>query len=88
MIICQKCKREMKCIKNGINYRWNGSHCYTGDLFKCGSCGVEVGSTNATPNNIPVSPKTVTDNDVFMDNWYEDNFTPKKPNVNFRRKNA
>ena len=48
MIICTKCKKEMRCKKNGVIATWHNTHRYAGDLFAC-SCGAEILNTNSTP---------------------------------------
>ena len=77
MLIWTKCKKELRCETNGINARWNGTHIYPGDLFKCPVCGIEIlntGSTNAYHNE---DHKRA---DIYMDNSYE-YYTTKKFNL-------
>jgi len=38
MYICHKCKKEMRCEKNGVTALFKRDHGYSGDLFKCPSC--------------------------------------------------
>lgn len=47
MLVCYKCREELKCIKNGIGARWGASHVYVGDVFKCRTCKSVILSTNA-----------------------------------------
>lgn len=50
MKICVCCRREMKCIKNGVGADFGHGHIYPGDKFICLECGHEVvdtGNTNA-----------------------------------------
>jgi len=42
MYICANCKVEMQCEKTGVSARWNITHTYPGDLFRCPSCGHEM----------------------------------------------
>lgn len=42
MYVCVKCKREMRCDKNGVGVRWRGCHVYAGDIFKCSECGASI----------------------------------------------
>ena len=46
MYICVKCKKEMRCKKNGIIVRYGESHCYASDKYKCPSCGNEILACN------------------------------------------
>jgi len=80
MLICMKCKKEMRCIENGINARWNGTHVYPGDLFKCTDCGVEIlntGNTNAYHSD------RHSKKDVYMTESYR-YYTVEK-NINLRK---
>lgn len=82
MIICKECKKEMKVIHNGTRCRWNGTHVYNGDLWKCPSCGTEVVNCNSNPcfdNDFKD-----TSNDIFMDDYDIKNLSYK--NINLRRK--
>ena len=83
MLICAKCKKEMKCKLNGVHCRWNGSHVYAGDLFECSSCGNQTIHTNTNAHFSEVY--TDTKYDYYMDTWYEDNIQ-KPDNINLRRK--
>ena len=38
MVICMNCEKEMKCSRNGVVAVWRGSHCYSGDEYKCPLC--------------------------------------------------
>lgn len=49
MIICVKCKKQMKCIENGVIARYGDHHCYSGDLYRCTECNNESLHTNSTP---------------------------------------
>lgn len=39
MIICCKCRREMRCDKNGVGADFGHGHVYPTDRFKCPECG-------------------------------------------------
>ena len=84
MLICVECKKEMTCIKNGVNARWNGTHTYPGDLFQCTSCGTKIlntGNCNAYEN------KNHNENDLYMTESYEFYIQQKKnqkPGINLR----
>ena len=50
MKICVKCRREMRCTKNGIGADFGNGHIYPTDKFECPECGIEVldsGNQNA-----------------------------------------
>lgn len=84
MLICADCNREMRCTLNGVRCRWNGSHVYPGDLFKCPSCGKETintGNSNAHVNDT----YTDTELDYYMDDFYK-NHVAQPQTLNFRRK--
>lgn len=49
MNVCARCKREMRCKKNGIIVRYGIGHCYAGDKFECPECGAEVVICNQAP---------------------------------------
>jgi DNA-directed RNA polymerase subunit RPC12/RpoP len=63
MIICVDCKKEMKCMKNGVKVRYGADHCYSGDLYECQSCGKEVINTNDNPYS---SKTPLNDFDIQM----------------------
>ena len=42
MIICTKCKKRMRCDRNGMIARWGSGHCYRGDRYKCSECAAEI----------------------------------------------
>lgn len=50
MIICVKCAREMRCLKNGVGVDYGGGHVYAGDKFGCAGCGAEVIKCNVAPH--------------------------------------
>lgn len=84
MLVCAKCKREMKCELNGVRCRWNGSHIYPGDLFKCPECGTEIintGNVNAYHN----TTYTDTKYDYYMDSFYDEHVRANET-LNLRRK--
>ena len=49
MYICPKCKKEMRCKKNGMICRWGAGHCYSGDKYQCPTCKFEVIACNPRP---------------------------------------
>lgn len=38
MVVCTKCKKEMRCVCTGKIAVWFGYHCYAGDEFECPIC--------------------------------------------------
>lgn len=42
MLICNKCKKEMKCVRTGVTVRFTSSWVYSADLFECQSCGNQI----------------------------------------------
>lgn len=61
MIICTKCKKELRCVKTGFTARWGAGHCYRGDKYACPQCGAEVGYLTPTPwhSEAPLRPEDV-----------------------------
>jgi hypothetical protein len=59
MIICVECHTEMKVEKNGVVVRYGGNHCYSGDSWKCPTCGKMVINCNNSPypSDEPLDPK-------------------------------
>ena len=53
MKICVKCRKEMKCSKNGVAAVWNKSHVYPGDEFECPTCGNKILVCNEKPYHNP-----------------------------------
>jgi len=49
MIICVKCKVEMKADKNGVGADFGNGHVYCGDRYKCPICNTMIIKTNAAP---------------------------------------
>lgn len=48
-IICPECRRDMRCVKNGIIVRYSGVRCYAGDRYRCQECGGETVVCTAEP---------------------------------------
>ncbi len=48
MLICAKCGREMRVVKNGVGCAFGLEHVYAGDMFECPRCGAQVVKTNAS----------------------------------------
>lgn len=46
MLVCVKCRKEMRCIENGVGTDFGNGHVYAGDKYRCKSCGFEIISTN------------------------------------------
>lgn len=38
MLICGKCGREMRCLKNGVGCEWGRGHVRLADAFICDPC--------------------------------------------------
>ena len=53
MKVCGKCKREMKCTKNGVGLDFGGGHIYAGDRWECPGCGAEVIVSTGVPSFDP-----------------------------------
>lgn len=49
MMICSKCRLEMKVIKTGRFVRFGPGHCYSGDEFACKGCGATVVNCPSQP---------------------------------------
>jgi len=84
MLICANCKREMRCTHNGIQCRWHGSHIYAGDMFECPECGNKTVHCNSRPFHS--DKMTNNEEDIYMDNYYQDHVASAKSHLNFRRK--
>jgi len=83
MLICQRCKKEMKCIKMGVRCRWYGTHVYAGDTFECSNCKIKVIHCNSTPHYC--NDFDNIEDDIWMDSYYEENLA-HQTSINFRRK--
>jgi len=47
MLICTKCKKEMRVKKNGVIIKFNeGHHCYSSDVYECKICGATIAYAN------------------------------------------
>lgn len=53
MKICVRCRREMRCDKNGVGADFGSGHVYAGDRFKCPECGTMILVTNDAPIHDP-----------------------------------
>ena len=49
MLICVKCKREMRCVKTGAHTHYGFGHVYAGDAFECPGCGAHIIHANDRP---------------------------------------
>lgn len=45
MLICVKCRKELRCEKNGVGAAW-GNNIYAADRWECPSCGLQVLKAN------------------------------------------
>ena len=79
MNICSNCKVEMTCIKTGRVVRYNGTHAYSGDEFKCNKCGSKIVICNKNPYHNEILER----HDIYMDGDYVD-YAPKE-NINLRK---
>lgn len=62
MFICVKCRKEMRCDKNGVGADFGNGHVYPSDRYKCPSCGQEIlYATN------PIYDKDHTSQDEYLD---------------------
>ena len=68
MVVCAKCKKEMRCIKTGmtVRYREEGEHAFAGDMFECPVCKATIAVTNSN-SYYDEGAKRATDWDVWMD---------------------
>ena len=49
MIVCAKCRKEMRCVKNGSDIVFNGgTYVYPADQYECPQCGALVNVSDAT----------------------------------------
>lgn len=47
MLICIKCKEEMKCTKTGRPMVWKTNHIYRGDEYTCPKCETKIIYSNS-----------------------------------------
>lgn len=68
MIVCPKCKKEMKVTKMGVAVRYgiDCAHSYMGDLYVCPECSHEIVSCNSAPCHNTNFKK----DDVYMEGTY------------------
>ena len=70
MIVCAKCKVEMRCKKTGSYIRFGpiGSHAYPADQYECTECGatVNVNVGKSVPEFLPSTRPEDLINDVWM----------------------
>ena len=64
----------MRCEQNGINARWNGTHTYPGDTFKCPNCGTMVLNTG---NTTAYENRHHNEQDIYMTESYRHYTTSK-----------
>lgn len=84
MIICNDCKKEMRCEHTGTRVRFGscGDHVYAGDTFECPECHKKTTVCNSAPYNESVVILSV--HDVIMDKIV-DTSKIKKKTINLRR---
>lgn len=72
----------MSCIKNGVNVRYatDGTHAYSGDLFKCDNCNISIVNTG---NTNPHHNKNHNPNDIYMHTTYN-KIMKKHQKINLR----
>ena len=39
MVVCNRCRIEMRCYKTGIVLVWDQNYCKRGDAYECPRCG-------------------------------------------------
>ena len=77
MQVCVRCKKEMRCDKNGVAVRFceKGEHGYMDDRFVCPVCNNEIVVTNPESMYDP-NAKRATPDDVWM--AVDKGYTPKQ----------
>ena len=67
MVVCARCKKEMRCIKTGmtVRFREDGQHAFAGDMLECPECKATIAVTNAN-SYFDEGAKRATDWDVWM----------------------
>ena len=69
MQVCFDCKKEMKCVKNGVQVTWNnGCHAYSGDAYTCPECGKTTINCNQT--NHQIQPEKVEEHEKNLGQWF------------------
>lgn len=53
MIICNTCRKEMRCDKNGVGADFGNGHVYPSDRFVCDYCKATILVTNRQPSYDP-----------------------------------
>ena len=68
MQVCVKCRKEMKCDKNGVGVRYGekGEHVYMGDRYMCVTCGATIIVTNDNSFHDEDAKRQLPE-DVWMD---------------------
>jgi DNA-directed RNA polymerase subunit RPC12/RpoP len=68
MVVCARCKKEMRCIKTGmtVRFREEGEHAYAGDMLECPECKATVAVTNSN-SFYDEGAKRAAPFDVWMD---------------------
>jgi len=63
LIVCEKCKKEMSCEKNGVGIHYGNGHVYAGYRYVCSICGVSI---VVTINNANYDPQ-LNQQDEYID---------------------
>ena len=68
LIVCSKCRKEMRCKKTGSHIRFcGGKHVYPADQFECKECGATVNVSVSQSIYSPILDKDECKDDIFMD---------------------
>lgn len=51
MYICIACRKELRCLKNGVGLDFGNGHVYPSDTFVCPGCGIQIAATNRSPTH-------------------------------------
>ena len=46
MLVCEKCKRQLRCETNGVGINYGHGHVYASDRFICPECGATILKAN------------------------------------------
>jgi len=45
MYVCVACRKELRCLKNGVGLDYGHGHVYPSDTFVCPGCGIQIASS-------------------------------------------
>jgi len=65
MKVCATCRKELTCIKTGMDVIVNAHYSYRGDLYQCDICKCKVAFCNPEGNHSK-RPRTKTKYDVVL----------------------